>query len=63
MTVPRAEEKLEVIETEDEVADAFSAYYADANKNVDREPVFSPELGLAIERPKEGVTLDMLWRV
>ena len=29
----------------------------------DREPVYSPELGLAIEKLKDGITLSSLWEV
>ncbi|KPP70577.1 Bardet-Biedl syndrome 5 protein-like [Scleropages formosus] len=47
----------------DEQTDAFTAYFADGNKQQDREPVFSEELGLAVEKPKEGFTLQGLWEV
>lgn len=43
--------------------DALASYYADGDKNVDREPVFSPELGLAVEKLRDGVTIDELWSV
>uniref|UniRef100_A0A2K6UF99 BBSome complex member BBS5 n=1 Tax=Saimiri boliviensis boliviensis TaxID=39432 RepID=A0A2K6UF99_SAIBB len=39
------------------------AYFADGNKQQDREPVFSEELGLAIEKLKDGFTLQGLWEV
>ncbi|KAI4873053.1 hypothetical protein NFI96_025477 [Prochilodus magdalenae] len=39
------------------------AYFADGNKHQDREPVFSEELGLAVEKLKEGFTLQGLWEV
>lgn len=29
----------------------------------DREPMFSEELGLAVETPPDGVTLKSLWEV
>lgn len=32
-------------------------------KQQDREPVFSEELGLAIEKLKDGFTLQGLWEV
>uniref|UniRef100_A0A9J8B7L6 Bardet-Biedl syndrome 5 protein homolog n=1 Tax=Cyprinus carpio carpio TaxID=630221 RepID=A0A9J8B7L6_CYPCA len=47
----------------DEHTDAFTAYFADGNKQHDREPVFSEELGLAIEKLKDGFTLQGLWEV
>jgi hypothetical protein len=68
--------------------DALASYYADGDKNVDREPVFSPgllfalgstgwqlltvlkfivavvaELGLAVEKLRDGVTIEDLWSV
>ncbi|XP_016104635.1 Bardet-Biedl syndrome 5 protein homolog [Sinocyclocheilus grahami] len=47
----------------DEHTDAFTAYFADGNKQHDREPVFSEELGLAMEKLKDGFTLQGLWEV
>lgn len=32
-------------------------------KQQDREPVFSEELGLAVEKLKDGFTLQGLWEV
>mmetsp|Transcript_8063 Transcript_8063/g.23100 ORF Transcript_8063/g.23100 Transcript_8063/m.23100 type:complete len:371 (-) Transcript_8063:344-1456(-) len=43
--------------------DVFSAYYADGAKARDLEPVYSPELGLAIEGLQDGVTVEQLWNV
>ncbi|XP_019613852.1 PREDICTED: Bardet-Biedl syndrome 5 protein-like [Branchiostoma belcheri] len=43
--------------------DAFAAYFADGDKQKDREPVYSEELGLAIEKLKDGFTLSGLWEV
>jgi Bardet-Biedl syndrome 5 protein len=37
------------------------AYFADGNK--DRDPVFSQELGLAVEKLKDGFTVAGLWEV
>ena len=48
------------------------AFLVPAGKNVvcvmslqekDREPVYSPQLGLAIEKLKDGITLSSLWEV
>jgi hypothetical protein len=39
----------------------FQAYFADGNKDKDREPVFSEELGLAVEKLRDGFTLQGLW--
>ena len=45
--------------------DACEAYLADgATQNtITKDPVFSPELGLAIEPLKPGYTLESLWKV
>ncbi|XP_046847107.1 Bardet-Biedl syndrome 5 protein-like isoform X1 [Xenia sp. Carnegie-2017] len=50
------------ITNDGEETDAFAAYFADGHKSTDREPVFNPELGLAIEL-KDGFTLQGLWEV
>ena len=42
---------------------SFQAYLADPHKAKDREPVFNPELGLAIEKLPEGYSLSDLWDV
>lgn len=39
------------------------AYFADPHKAKDREAVFSPELGLAIEELPSGYSLSDLWDV
>uniref|UniRef100_A0A3P8YYG5 Bardet-Biedl syndrome 5 protein homolog n=1 Tax=Esox lucius TaxID=8010 RepID=A0A3P8YYG5_ESOLU len=58
------EQPLDDVEIEpDEQTDAFTAYFADGNKQQDREPVFSEELGIAVEKLKEGFTLQGLWEV
>lgn len=46
----------------EEDTDAVALYYADSGKAVD-EPVFSPELGLAIEKLKDGLSIESLWRL
>uniref|UniRef100_A0A8C7FK58 Bardet-Biedl syndrome 5 n=1 Tax=Oncorhynchus kisutch TaxID=8019 RepID=A0A8C7FK58_ONCKI len=42
---------------------AYIAYFSDGNKQQDREPVFSEELGIAVGKLKEGFTLQGLWEV
>lgn len=44
-------------------SDAFAAYFADGLHQSDREPVFCEELGLAVEKLKDGFTLKELWEV
>ena len=47
-----------------ESTDVFAAYLADGGmEGRDREPVYCPELGLCIERLKDGFTLESLWQV
>ncbi|PSN44632.1 Bardet-Biedl syndrome 5 protein [Blattella germanica] len=47
----------------DELSNAFVAYFADIGHERDREPVYSSELGLAVEKLKDGFTLQSLWDV
>jgi len=58
---PAATDDVEIVESED--TDAFAVYYADVDKTNDKEVSFSPELGLAIEQLKEGVTINNLWSI
>eukprot|EP00030_Apusomonadida_sp_AF-17_P004141 a508381_14.p1 GENE.a508381_14~~a508381_14.p1 ORF type:complete len:370 (-),score=123.91 a508381_14:188-1222(-) len=59
--VAKVEEEMEF--DDDDKTSALACYFADADKNIDRPAVFSPELGLAIEDLREGVTLSQLWSV
>eukprot|EP00928_Gymnodinium_smaydae_P087345 TRINITY_DN71619_c0_g1_i1.p1 TRINITY_DN71619_c0_g1~~TRINITY_DN71619_c0_g1_i1.p1 ORF type:complete len:343 (+),score=67.66 TRINITY_DN71619_c0_g1_i1:158-1186(+) len=58
--LPRTEDDVEIVEGDIEPC---LLYQPDGEKEIDREPVFNPELGLAIERLKEGTTLQSLWSV
>ena len=62
VTVPHTADDVEVVSGED-TADAFAAYFADSNKEVDRSITFNADLGLAVELPPEGHTLEKLWSV
>ena len=42
---------------------AFAAYYAEDGKQIDREVVYNPDLGLALEALPAGMTLSDLWNV
>ncbi|XP_071542202.1 BBSome complex member BBS5 isoform X4 [Panulirus ornatus] len=55
-------DEAEIDESVHDTADVLAAYLADGLHH-DREPVFSSELGLAIEKLKEGYTLQTLWEV
>jgi Bardet-Biedl syndrome 5 protein len=59
--VPRTEDDVEILEG-DEIEPCL-LYQPDGDKEIDREPVYNPELGLAVERLKEGTTLQSLWNV
>ena len=44
------------------ISDAFAAYYQDGSKNVDRKAVYDSSIGLAVEKLREGATIQSLWR-
>lgn len=57
------DEDVDIVEGEGG-SDVFAAYYADGATHAgDREPLFSPELGLAVEGLQDGVTVEQLWTV
>lgn len=53
----------EIGELNNDMSNAFVAYFADGRAGSDREPVYSQELGLAVEKLKEGFTMQSLWEV
>uniref|UniRef100_A0A1I8I775 Bardet-Biedl syndrome 5 protein homolog n=1 Tax=Macrostomum lignano TaxID=282301 RepID=A0A1I8I775_9PLAT len=61
-TVETVQDELEM-DDGDEQKDVFAAYLADGDKSADREPVFSPELEVAVESVKDGFSLQDLWAV
>lgn len=70
MTIPRGEDNLEIIDTGyDHFASVNKGQYSmggeDASKgnNERSDIIFSEEMGLAIERPPNGVTIEQLWRI
>lgn len=62
LIVENIQDDIDIV-NEDEQSDAFAAYFADGDKSKDRAPVFSEELGLAVEKLKDGFTLSSLWEV
>jgi Bardet-Biedl syndrome 5 protein len=61
-TVRRVQDGQDVVQTV--AQDAFAAYYADeGQKNADRKPVFEPSIGLAVEKLRDGVSLESLWSI
>lgn len=57
----RVSDDVEIIGSSEATADAFAAYFADSSKEADRPVTFSSGLGLAVETPPEGLTLERLW--
>ncbi|CAH0562490.1 unnamed protein product [Brassicogethes aeneus] len=53
----------EISEPKNEMTNALSVYLADEGHSKDRPPVYSHDLGLAVEMVKDGFTLQKLWEV
>lgn len=52
----------DVLDDGSEQGDVWSAYHADGGgSSGGAEPVFSAELGLAIEAPRDGLSVQQLW--
>lgn len=69
---PAMDNPIAMMDTVDEIdenapdsTDAFTAYLAEGSGSQDhnRPLVFSPELGLCIEKLRDGFTLESLWQV
>jgi Bardet-Biedl syndrome 5 protein len=65
LTVARAQDDVEIVDTGEAASDVSAAYAADGagQKGGEREIVFSQELGLAIEKLPEGCTARSLWSI
>ncbi|KAL0024831.1 hypothetical protein WJX79_002987 [Trebouxia sp. C0005] len=61
MTLSRPQDDVQIVDAD--TSDAFAAYYAEDSKQADREVIFNPELGLAMEALPAGLTLQELWSV
>eukprot|EP01059_Diplonema_ambulator_P004064 TRINITY_DN13750_c0_g1_i2.p1 TRINITY_DN13750_c0_g1~~TRINITY_DN13750_c0_g1_i2.p1 ORF type:complete len:345 (+),score=67.84 TRINITY_DN13750_c0_g1_i2:50-1084(+) len=60
LTEAQQQDDVEIVD--EEATDAFAAYYADGGmKNADRRPVFEPSIGLAVEKLRDGVSMESLW--
>jgi len=59
--VPRTEDDVEIVEGDD--VEPCLLYHPDGDKEMDREPVYNAELGLACEKLKEGSSISSLWSV
>jgi len=70
VTVPRVEDEIMMVESSEMAPNAASSQYYitagadDANKKDKKKTiVFSDEIGLAVEKPPEGLTLEKLWKI
>ena len=63
MRAERKVDDVEILDEEYDAADTLAMYYADAAKSSDREPVYNPSLGLAIEALPAGLTVEKLFNV
>lgn len=54
---------VEIEEPKCEMSNTLLAYLADEGHSKDRPPMYSLDLGLAIETVKDGFTLQKLWEV
>jgi len=61
-TIERATETVNVVH-EEEHNNIVSSYFADAGSSLDRSPMFNKELGLAVEKLRDGQTISSLWRM
>eukprot|EP00439_Symbiodinium_sp_Y106_P087124 s181_g40.t1 len=59
--VPRQEDDVQIMEGDD--IEPCLLYQPDGEKEIDREPIYNNELGLAVERLKEGSTIQQLWQI
>ena len=50
------------IEPPEEISNVYNAYFSEGG-GVQGKPTYNASLGLAIEEPKQGVTLESLWEL
>lgn len=61
-TVKRQQDGMDVVQQV--ASDAFAAYFADeGQKNSDRKPTYDASIGLAVEKLREGTTIQSLWTI
>lgn len=53
---------VEIEEPENEISNVLSVYITEGD-NTKRKPIYSQYLGLAVEEPREGTTLQALWEL
>jgi len=62
--VKRAEDDVQVVAAADMANfDALAAFYADGPVDMDREPEYNADLGLAVEKLRNGLEINELWQV
>ena len=59
----RKHDDIEIVGDEDDDIDPTAVYFAEPQKQGDRAPAFSEELGLAVEALPSGLTIARLWNV
>lgn len=62
-TVAPHEEIVEFDENVNDLSNALAAYSLDQRDENNSEPVYCPELGLAVEKVKPGYSMKTLWEV
>ncbi len=60
--LPNREEDVQIVDADSRM-DTWAACYATGGSSTGREPVFCPELGLAMEALPEGTTVEALWNI
>ncbi|CAG9335328.1 unnamed protein product [Blepharisma stoltei] len=60
---PRVLDDIEIVEPEYAGQQHASAAYFVSSASASQEVIFSPELGLAIEKPPNGISFEQLWRI
>ena len=59
--VERKMDDIEIINNDFDAIDALAAYYADGDSSQAKEVVYNSDLGLAIEKLKDGITAEQLF--
>lgn len=60
--VPMKEDDCELIENDPSEIEPSMLYHAEAEGGIRSDPVYNIEMGLAMEKLKDGVTLQKLWK-
>jgi Bardet-Biedl syndrome 5 protein len=65
VTIPRVEDNLEIIETgySFTMPSNKAVYAIGGGKSESEQIIFSEDIGLAIEKPPNGMSLEQLWKI